>query len=75
MLNSALVHLLSMLNKKIKDESNNDKYNFYTFKILNAQFPKENLYNNLCQLMYYLHCLVFSLFIYKSIYERQRETV
>jgi hypothetical protein len=41
MLNSAPVHLLSMLKKEIKNKSNNNKITFYTFKILNAQFPKE----------------------------------
>jgi hypothetical protein len=38
MLNSALIHLLNMLKKEIKDKNNSDKITFYTFKTLNAQF-------------------------------------
>jgi hypothetical protein len=36
-----------MLKKEIKDKNNGDKITFYTFKTLNAQFPRENFHNNL----------------------------
>jgi hypothetical protein len=41
------VHLLNMLKKEIKDKINSDKITFYTFKTLNAQYSRENFYNNL----------------------------
>jgi hypothetical protein len=42
-----LHNLLNMLKREIKDKSNSDKINLYIFKILNAQFSREN-YHNIC---------------------------
>jgi hypothetical protein len=36
-----------MLKKKIKDKNKSDNISFYTFKILNAQFSKENFYKGI----------------------------
>jgi hypothetical protein len=40
-------HLLSMLKKEIKNKINGDKITFYTFKTLNAEFPRKYFHNNL----------------------------
>jgi uncharacterized membrane protein SpoIIM required for sporulation len=56
------VHLLSMLKKEIKDKSNSDKITFYTFKTLNAQFPRKIFHNNLLfHFIFYAESLMFYL--------------
>jgi hypothetical protein len=40
-------HLISMLKKEIKNKINGDKITFYTFKTLNAEFPRKYFHNNL----------------------------
>jgi hypothetical protein len=47
MLNNATGALVKHAKKEIKDKNNSDKITFYTFKVLNAQFPRKFFHNNL----------------------------